>query len=124
MSVNPPFLLPIGKRVKEMMYETLCTEFYNADKEFAEEDELQFYKDLFSKDDCLLEPMCGSGRLLIPFLKLGYKIEGFDNSSSMLESCKQRAQTLNLNSILYKESLDSFSPNKLYQGIIIPFGSF
>lgn len=46
-----------------MMYGQLCTEFYDADKQFSPSEELQLYQELFSKNDCLLEPMCGSGRL-------------------------------------------------------------
>ena len=107
-----------------MMYNKLCTEFYNADKQFAKEGELQLYKELFSKDDSILEPMCGSGRLLIPLLQLGLHVEGLDNSIFMLESCKQRALELNLNPVLYQDSINDFLPNKQYQGIIIPLGSF
>lgn len=107
-----------------MMYGKLCTEFYNADKQFANENELSLYKELFSTDDQLLEPMCGSGRLLIPLLQAGFNIDGFDNSEYMLESCKKRADELKLEPSLFKNKIDSFSPRKKYQGIVIPLGSF
>ena len=32
----------------------------------------------------ILEPLCGSGRFLVPFLKKGFRIKGVDNSSEML----------------------------------------
>ena len=107
-------------------YGNLCTEFYDADKQLAnaDGDELQLYQDLFSKEDPILEPMCGSGRLLIPLLHLGYDVEGFDSSTHMLESCKQRAKELGLNPILSQDTIDKFSTNKHYQGVIIPLGSF
>lgn len=107
-------------------YGNLCTEFYDADKQLAsaDGDELQLYQELFSKEELILEPMCGSGRLLIPLLQLGYDVEGFDNSTHMLESCKQRAKELDLNPILYQDTIDNFSPNKQCQGVIIPLGSF
>ncbi len=105
-------------------YGKLCTEFYDADKQLADADELQLYQELFSKEELILEPMCGSGRLLIPLLQLGYDIEGFDNSAYMLESCKQRAKALGLNPRLYQDTIDSFSTSKQYQIIIIPLGSF
>lgn len=106
------------------MYRKLCTEFYDADKLFANDEELALYKQLFSKSDLLLEPMCGSGRLLIPLMQLGYKIHGLDNSASMLESCKQRATALHLKPILYQESVSEFSTKQHYDGIIISLGSF
>lgn len=105
-------------------YGNLCTEFYDADKQLADGDELQLYQELFSKEEPILEPMCGSGRLLIPLLQLGYDIEGFDNSTHMLERCKQRAKALGLNPILYQDTIDNFSTSKQYQSIIIPLGSF
>lgn len=42
-----------------MMYQTLCTEFYDIDKCFAEADEIDFYKQFLDKDRLILEPMCG-----------------------------------------------------------------
>lgn len=107
-------------------YGKLCTEFYDADKKLANADggELQLYQELFSKEDSILEPMCGSGRLLIPLLQLGYDVEGFDDSTHMLESCKQRAKKIGLNPILYQNTIGNFSTNKQYQGVIIPLGSF
>lgn len=44
-----------------MMYGKLCTEFYDADKQFAKADELKLYQEVFTKNDLILEPMCGSG---------------------------------------------------------------
>ena len=91
-------------------YKDLCTEFYNADKQFAPSEELQLYQELFTTDDLLLEPMCGSGKLLIPLLKLGYAVHGFDNSSCMLESCKQRANELNLAPSLHQGDMLWYYP--------------
>lgn len=107
-----------------MMYGTLCTEFYNADKKFATQDEVDFYKSLFNRSDLILEPMCGSGRLLIPLMQEGYTIHGIDNSPQMLKSCKERASKFGLAPILFEGKIEQITlPNK-YDGIIIPFGSF
>ncbi len=107
-----------------MMYGSLCTEFYDADKKFATSEEVNFYKSLFKKSDLLLEPMCGSGRLLIPLMQEGYAIYGLDNSHDMLESCKKRAGQFGLTPILYEEKIETASFPHQYNGIIIPFGSF
>lgn len=106
------------------MYETLCTEFYDADKKFAPEDEINFYKSFFNKNDLVLEPMCGSGRLLIPLLQEGYHIHGVDNSSAMLSSCKDRATQQKLHPTLYMESIETMSLRDKYNVILIPLGSF
>lgn len=106
------------------MYGELCSEFYDADKPFASNEELKLYQDTFNKDALLLEPMCGSGRLLIPLLNLGYEIHGLDNSEKMLANCKKRAAEFDLKPTLFAENIDTFSSKQKYDGIIIPFGSF
>lgn len=106
------------------MYGKLCTEFYDADKKFATQEEVDFYKSLFATSELLLEPMCGSGRLLIPLMQEDYQIHGVDNSQDMLESCRKRANKLGLKPILFKEEIENFKSTNQYDGIIIPFGSF
>lgn len=106
------------------MYGQLCTEFYDADKQFSSAEELELYQKLFSKNDLLLEPMCGSGRLLIPLIQLGYTVHGFDSSSCMLKSCKQRAFELNHEPLLQQNTIENYLSDYQYQGIIIPLGSF
>lgn len=107
-----------------MMYGTLCTEFYDADKQFAAAEELKLYQEQFRKSDLLLEPMCGSGRLLIPLLQTGYNVHGFDSSKVMLESCRKRAAQLNLIPSLGQHDVENFPLEQKYNGIIIPLGSF
>jgi len=106
------------------MYGKLCTEFYDADKQFADNDEVNFYLQIFNKNDLILEPMCGSGRLLIPLLQSGLNVHGIDNSKEMLESCKNRANALGLNPVLIENNIEDMNLYQKYDGIIIPLGSF
>ncbi len=106
------------------MYGKLCTKFYDADKQLASHEEVSFYEGIFKKSDFLLEPMCGSGRLLIPLLQAGYFVHGLDNSKDMLESCKKRASMLGLQPVLFEEAVEKMRLAERYNGIIIPFGSF
>lgn len=107
-----------------MMYGNLCTEFYDADKKFAPNEEVNFYLQNFTKSDLVLEPMCGSGRLLIPLLQAGLNVHGVDSSKAMLDSCKERAKTLGLAPTLVESSIENMSLPQKYDGIIIPLGSF
>ena len=52
---------------------------------------MEFYLSYAEKEMSILEPVCGSGRFLIPFLEKGYQIKGVDNSREMLEKLKQKA---------------------------------
>lgn len=106
-------------------YKKLCTEFYDLSKPEAHHSEVDDYfnrlKDI--RGD-ILEAMCGSGRLLIPLLKLGMNIEGVDNSSDMLDSCKQRVKDCGLKTILYHQNLELLNLPKHYAAIFIAIGSF
>ncbi len=53
---------------KQNYYGSLCTEMYEILHEKAPEDELQFYLSYAQKGMRILEPLCGSGRFLVPFL--------------------------------------------------------
>ncbi|MCT8139339.1 class I SAM-dependent methyltransferase [Anaerobacillus sp. CMMVII] len=79
-------------------YGSLCTQIYDLDKPEPAQNELKFYlKYLKNKEMQILEPMCGSGRFLIPILERGYQIDGFDVSEDMLLACEQKAREKNLN---------------------------
>jgi SAM-dependent methyltransferase len=106
-------------------YGELCTKMYESDKSFADGEELTFYLS-FVKDKNMkvLEPMCGNGRMLIPFLQKGIDIEGFDISEEMLRVCKEKGEKLNLKPIVFHDKIEKFKGDKKYDLIIIPFGSF
>ncbi len=106
-------------------YGELCTRIYESNKSIAEGNELDFFLS-FVKDKNMkvLEPMCGNGRMLIPFMQEGIDIEGFDISEDMLKLCKEKCGKLNLTPKIFKDKIEKFKTNKRYDLIIIPFGSF
>ncbi|WP_242214676.1 bifunctional 2-polyprenyl-6-hydroxyphenol methylase/3-demethylubiquinol 3-O-methyltransferase UbiG [Bacillus cereus group sp. BfR-BA-01383] len=106
-------------------YGELCTKIYESDKSMAAGKELDFYLS-FAKDKNIkvLEPMCGNGRMLIPFMQNGVDIEGFDLSEDMLKMCKEKAEQLNLKPVVSQERIEKFHGNKKYDLIMIPIGSF
>ena len=50
-------------------YGSLCTEMYEILHKDAPKDELEFYLSYAEKGMSILEPLCGSGRFLVPFWK-------------------------------------------------------
>jgi len=72
---------------------------------------MKFYLSHAKKENKILEPLCGSGRFLIPFLEKGFNISGIDISKEMLEKLKQKApnaQAIETNILEYtsKEKFD------------------
>lgn len=106
-------------------YRSLCTEFYDLDKPDAPEDALQSY--LYYVEEArgkILEPMCGTGRFLIPLLERGYSVIGFDHSPHMLNLCRKKCQDRGLASALFEATFETFSSPEKYDLIFIPSGSF
>jgi SAM-dependent methyltransferase len=105
-------------------YRRLCTEFYELDKPHAPANELAFYTAYaHNAGGPIFEPMCGTGRFLIPLLEQGLDVDGLDASVHMLAVCEQKCLTKNLRPKLYQEFLHEFRSDKKYNLIFIPTGS-
>jgi len=105
-------------------YGKLCTAYYDLDKPSAPSDALAFYQAKAAQSSGpVLEPMCGSGRFLIPLLQAGIPIEGVDASGDMLAACELRAASLGLTPKLYEQALEELSLPGRYSLAFIPSGS-
>ena len=86
--------------------------------------DVPFYtKWLKEKGGDVLELCCGTGRLTIPLAQAGISMHGLDGSSSMLERAKEKISAASLNIPLYEGDMRSFSLNKKFSSIFIPFNS-
>lgn len=105
-------------------YGKLCTIIYDLDKPYAAKEEIEIYSKLVeSKNDKILEPMCGSGRFYVPLLRDGYSITGFDLSEDMLEACRKKCFKLGIKPNIFKADLVDYQCNRKYKYIFIPVGS-
>ena len=98
---------------------SLCTELYEILHEKAPEDELDFYVSYAEKGMKILEPLCGSGRFLVPFLKRGFDICGIDLSEEMLMKLKEKAS----NARVWQADFSEYSSEEKYDYIFISSGS-
>ncbi|WP_028560803.1 class I SAM-dependent methyltransferase [Paenibacillus pinihumi] len=108
-------------------YGELCTEVYDFTKKTGQSlsGDIEFYQNqLKSCRGRILEAMVGSGRVIIPLLESGLKVDGVDYSPDMLASCRQRCQERGLEADLYESDLQELSLPHKYEAIIIPGGSF
>lgn len=104
---------------KRNYYGSLCTELYEILHEKAPEDELDFYVSYAEKGKKILEPLCGSGRFLVPFLECGFDICGIDLSEEMLMKLKEKAS----NARVWQADLSEYSSEEKYDYIFISSGS-
>lgn len=72
----------------------------------------------------VLEPMCGTGLNLVPFLEAGADTDGLDASPFMLAICREKCQAKGLNCTLYEQFLEQMALPRLYRFIFIPDRSF
>jgi SAM-dependent methyltransferase len=106
-------------------YKRLCTEFYDIDKPAPPEDAFNFFLHYAERaNGPILEPMCGSGRFLIPLLERGFDIDGVDASPYMLQACREGCSRKGLKPVLHEQFLERIEMPRRYSLVIIPAGSF
>jgi len=76
--------------MNKFYYGDLCALYYDIDKPMAPPNELTFLLSFARPGMRILEPMCGSGRFIIPFVERGYQIDGFDLSEAMIARCREK----------------------------------
>jgi len=105
-------------------YGSLCTEFYDLDKPNAPAGALAYYLDRArTAGGRVLEPMCGSGRFLIPMSLAGVPIDGVDSSPAMLSACRARARRHGIDVSVFLQQLASLELPHRYSMAFIPSGS-
>jgi SAM-dependent methyltransferase len=65
-----------------------------------------------------LDAGCGTGRLLIPFLRAGLDVDGCDISGDMLAYCQQAADRAGVAPRLYQQALHQLDLPRQYQTIV------
>jgi SAM-dependent methyltransferase len=71
-----------------------------------------------------LDVGCGTGRLLLRFLRDGFDVDGVDTSPDMLEICRSKAERLGVLPNLYLQPMQGLDLPRRYATIYIPCGSF
>ena len=71
------------------------------------------------KLDTATEPLCGSGRFLVPFLERGFDISGMDLSEEMLVKLKRKAP----NAKVIQANIINYTVQEKFDYIFIPSGS-
>ena len=108
-------------------YGKLGTLLYEATKPigFSVNGDIEYYtQKLKGLESKILEAGVGTGRMLIPFLKDGFIIDGVDNSPEMLAQCKVNMEKYGVYTNLFEQDLTNMSLPDKYSAIIMPTGSF
>lgn len=114
-------------------YGDICAEFYDLDKPNAPALALEWFAAELEPvrqvrgTARILEPMCGSGRFLLPLLRRGLCVDGADPSPAMLRRCRERLSGetgLAYQPELFAQSMQELDTAGDYAAAFIPSGSF
>jgi ubiquinone/menaquinone biosynthesis C-methylase UbiE len=84
-----------------------------------------FYLDVIrERGEPVLDVGCGTGRLLLDYLRLGIDIDGVDVSAEMLAICRRKAARDGLVPHLYEQPMEDLDLPRRYATIIVPSSSF
>lgn len=110
-------------------YQSLSARVYDFDKPIGTSfGDLEFYEACLNQLNIqgpILEPAVGTGRLMIPFLKKGFDLQGFDLSPQMLAICQENLLQHHENPArVYQASFTDFQYDHQFAAIVIPSGTF
>jgi SAM-dependent methyltransferase len=66
-----------------------------------------------------LDVACGTGRLLIPYLRAGLDVDGCDVSADMIAACREKAQSEGLEPNLYVQPMHALELERRYRTIFV-----
>lgn len=106
-------------------YLDLCTQVYDLSKPTPPQDAYELYRSYaVSANGPILEPMCGTGRFLLPLVAEGFNVHGFDASKQMLDVLHKKSQVQNIAINVQHGFIEDITLSEKYQLIFIPSGSF
>lgn len=106
-------------------YGSIAAEIYDIDKPYFALPDTAFHLERFTGfGRPILEPACGSGRTLVPFLQAGLDVTGFDPSQEMLDRCRARCAEAGFAPDLSRQRYEDFGYDRRFGAILIPVGSF
>ena len=84
-----------------------------------------FYRGLIERSGTpALDVGCGTGRLVLDYLRAGIDIDGVDSSPEMLAICREKAAAVGLAPGLYLQEMQDLELPRRYRTIIVPSSSF
>ena len=66
-----------------------------------------------------LDVACGTGRLLVPWLRAGLDVDGCDVSPDMLALCRERAEGEGLSPQLYAQPMHELQLPRSYRTVVV-----
>ena len=80
--------------------------------------EIEYFRTFVAAGQPALDAGCGTGRLLLPWLRDGLDVDGCDVSADMLAECRRLADAEGLEPALYRQALHELDLPRRYRAIV------
>ncbi len=81
--------------------------------------EIEYFQRFVESGEPALDAGCGTGRLLIPYLRAGLDVDGCDVSADMVARCREKADREGLAPTLYVQALYELDLPRRYRTIVV-----
>jgi SAM-dependent methyltransferase len=81
--------------------------------------EIDYFGRFVEQAQPALDAGCGTGRLLLPWLRAGYDVDGSDVSPDMIELCRERARREGFEPTLLVQPLHGLDPPRRYRTVVV-----
>lgn len=81
--------------------------------------EIDYFGGFVAAGQPALDAGCGTGRLLLPWLRAGYDVDGSDVSADMLARCRKQARAEGFEPTLLVQALHELDPPRRYRTIVV-----
>jgi SAM-dependent methyltransferase len=82
--------------------------------------EIDYFRRFIERDgQPALDVACGTGRLLVPYLRAGLDVDGCDVSEDMIALCRERAEREGLSATLFVQPMHELDPPRSYRTIVV-----
>lgn len=80
--------------------------------------EIEYFGRFVEAGQPALDAGCGTGRLLLPWLRAGWDVDGSDVSADMIAHCRERARAEGLEPTLLVQPLHELEPPRRYRTVV------
>ena len=81
--------------------------------------EVDYFRRFVEDGQPALDVACGTGRLLVPYLRAGLDVDGCDVSADMVALCRERAERDGLTPTLWVQPMHELDPPRSYRTIFV-----
>jgi SAM-dependent methyltransferase len=82
--------------------------------------EIDYFRRFIERDgQPALDVACGTGRLLLPYVRAGLDVDGCDVSADMIALCREQAEREGLSPTLFVQAMHELDPPRTYRTVFV-----